>query len=171
MWGFIGAAALMAAAGAVEVVLGVDAEQETLEDVTAPLSAADEGGETEGQREPQQPAPGGADGKRSEAPRRRRPVRHPAMWSGFPEASAPVSKDDLFLEREVDRIVAALTDAGPVRRHELAALIAARRWGPGRFRRALRVALEEGRVQRVGRERYAVRADAELEPGEARPAT
>jgi hypothetical protein len=37
--GYVVAAALMAIAAVVELILGVDAEQETLEDVAEPLSA------------------------------------------------------------------------------------------------------------------------------------
>ena len=43
----------------------------------------------------------------------------------------------------------------PKSRQELARAVRARTWGPGRFRRALRMAQSERRVTRVGRDRYA----------------
>jgi hypothetical protein len=39
----------------------------------------------------------------------------------------------------------------PLRIPELAARVGARRWGPGRFREALREATAEGRVRRTSR--------------------
>jgi hypothetical protein len=40
-------------------------------------------------------------------------------------------------------------------RRELAQLVGARFWGPGRFPAALREAVESGRVRRVSRNRFA----------------
>ena len=61
---------------------------------------------------------------------------------------------DWELEREVDAIRSLLAEKGPLERDELAAALHARRWGPGRLREALRAALEEGAITRVGRARY-----------------
>jgi MFS family permease len=54
---------------------------------------------------------------------------------------------ELDLEREVDAITRALDEHGPVDRRELARLVGARYWGPGRFRQAIRAALDEHRVR------------------------
>lgn len=40
-------------------------------------------------------------------------------------------------------------------RDELAALVGARYWGPGRFRAALRETVNEGRAKRASRDTYA----------------
>jgi hypothetical protein len=59
------------------------------------------------------------------------------------------------LRREVDAIERALADRdGPTDRRELARVVGARFWGPGRFGAALREAVESGRAQRAGRNRY-----------------
>ncbi len=65
------------------------------------------------------------------------------------------------LEREVDIIARALQDHGTVSRHELERLVGARFWGPGRFRAALREALEEGRAQRRSHSSFAPAKPAE----------
>jgi hypothetical protein len=62
-------------------------------------------------------------------------------------------------ERDLDREIGAVsrtleTRAGPTSGAELARLAGARQWGPGRFKRALRGAVDEGRVRRVGRDAY-----------------
>jgi hypothetical protein len=59
------------------------------------------------------------------------------------------------LDREIEIITRALQDRGPADREELYELVAARYWGPGRFRAALREAVEEENVQRVSRNRFA----------------
>jgi MFS family permease len=62
---------------------------------------------------------------------------------------------DEDLDREIDVISRALAERGATERDELAQLVGARYWGPGRFRSALREAVEEGRAQRVSRTTYA----------------
>ena len=59
------------------------------------------------------------------------------------------------LEREVDAIARALDEHGATGRRDLARLVGARYWGPGRFGAALREAVEEGRVRRLSRTTYA----------------
>ncbi len=56
---------------------------------------------------------------------------------------------DTEVDREVEHIVRALDEAGPTTMHHLADLVAARRLGPGRFRKALREAVSRGRVVRL----------------------
>jgi hypothetical protein len=60
---------------------------------------------------------------------------------------------DRYIDREIDAIEQAAAD-GPKSRGELARAVNARTWGPGRFRRALRLAQSERRVTRVGRDTY-----------------
>ncbi len=68
---------------------------------------------------------------------------------------APARDEDL--DREIEIIERALADRGATSRDELATAVAARYWGPGRFRSALREAVEEGRARRVARNTYAPR--------------
>jgi MFS family permease len=58
------------------------------------------------------------------------------------------------LDREIDMIVRALEEHGPLDREELNHLVGGRYWGPGRFRAALRAAVQEGRVTRQSRTIY-----------------
>jgi hypothetical protein len=59
------------------------------------------------------------------------------------------------LDREVDLIARAVETNGLTDRRNLARLVGARRWGPGRFHGALEEALAEGRIRRAGRSTYA----------------
>jgi hypothetical protein len=59
-----------------------------------------------------------------------------------------------LLDREVESIGRAVDEGGPVSRADLERLVGGRRWGPGRFGRALDEAVREGRVRQVGRHRY-----------------
>ena len=59
------------------------------------------------------------------------------------------------LDREVAAISQALDEHGPTERRELARLIGARYWGPGRFRAALREAVQDGSARRVSRSTFA----------------
>jgi hypothetical protein len=59
------------------------------------------------------------------------------------------------LDREVDLIAHTVETNGPTERRNLARLVGARHWGPGRFRGALQEAVSEGRVRRTGRGTYA----------------
>ena len=59
------------------------------------------------------------------------------------------------LEPEVSAIERVLSGREePAERRELATLVGARSWGPGRFSDALREAVESGRVRRVSRNRF-----------------
>jgi hypothetical protein len=66
---------------------------------------------------------------------------------------APTAEQDL--DREIEVIARALDEHGPTDRDTLEAFVAARYWGPGRFRAALRQAVDEGRARRVSRNTYA----------------
>ena len=154
--GYLIGAALMIAAGLVEVWLGVDAEQKPLEEIATPLTAEDAD---------QHPAATGGTGTGPAAgqqQRRRRGRIEPALtpqapyrlWSPMPPVYA-VPIIDLARDREVDEIVAAL-GAGPLERRRLARLVRADLWGPGRFSSALRAAAVQGKVRRTGRSLYAL---------------
>src|SRR5690606_31724545 len=95
---------------------------------------------------------------------RRRFRPGPGSLGGSPgmPVSAPV--DDAELDREIDIIARALDEHGTTSRRELARMVGARYWGPGRFRTALREAIYEGSVRRVSR---ATVAPARLEDGAA----
>jgi MFS family permease len=62
--------------------------------------------------------------------------------------------DGADLDREIEMIERALRDSGTVERRELERRVGARFWGPGRFRAALREAVDEGRAQRFSRSTY-----------------
>jgi hypothetical protein len=66
---------------------------------------------------------------------------------------APTAEQDL--DREIAEIGRALDERGPTDRDELAALVGARYWGPGRFRAALGEALDEGVARRLSHNTYA----------------
>ena len=149
-------AAVMAFGGIVELILGVRAEQQPLEDIATPLTAqeAEEAKEAE---------PSAADRGPDGAPPRppgARARRHAALAPGpgkrlvlaVPAASGRDAPE--WLDNEVGIIERALEEHGELGRGELAQRIGARYWGPGRFRNALREALAEGAARRAGRDRY-----------------
>jgi MFS family permease len=127
--GFFIGAAVMALGGVVELVFGVKAEQAELEDIATPLTAEDA---EQPKQKPARPA---------------RPSTSPGMWVSSPVA--PVA-----LTREVERIETVLAEHGETDRRELARLVGARRWGPGRFSAALHEAVLSGRARRLRRGRF-----------------
>jgi MFS family permease len=78
----------------------------------------------------------------------------PGMVGTTAAATRMAALADEDLDREMDMIVRALEEHGPTERDELERLVGARYWGPGRFRDALREAVEEGRVVRLSRNTY-----------------
>ena len=95
----------------------------------------------------------------SVAPNRRRGEfreRGPRSWSPLqPGSSYEPDEDRYWLEREMSLIERALGDKGEMRRSELGDLIGCKYWGPGRFARALKAAVEQDRIKRSGFGRYA----------------
>jgi hypothetical protein len=78
----------------------------------------------------------------------------PGMHGTLSPASRLAARAREALDREIDAIMNALREHGPIRREELERLVGGRRWGPGRFRNALRAALEEGRVKQTSPTTY-----------------
>jgi MFS family permease len=141
--GYLIGGGLMIASGVVEIFLGVDAEQKSLEEIAAPLSAASDGEEAPAPvpagRGARRPMPGTA-GRRAWSPL--------YQASTFPPGNPPI-------EAEVGHLVAALEERGPLSTSGLSQALGGRYWGPGRLRTALRRAQAEGRVRRIGADRFA----------------
>ncbi len=137
--GYLIGGCLMFGAGIVEVLIGVNAERKSLESIAQPLSAA-----------------GASDGTAAGVRRwRTRPRTGGTAWAPLPQASR-FPRDNPYLGREIDIIVGALRDGGPLGSMELARRVGARYWGPGRFQGAMRMAVVTGRVRRLRRGRYVV---------------
>jgi MFS family permease len=77
------------------------------------------------------------------------PTRAVPAWM---VASSMDDADDL--DREIAAISQALDEHGATERQELARLVGARYWGPGRFRAALREAIEDGSARRLSRSTF-----------------
>ena len=146
-FGYLIGGLLMLAAGIVEIVVGVNAEQKPLEELAAPL-AAERVEERETPEHDQIPTrPTGP----TPLPRRRTGA---AAWSPAATVST-YPPDNPYLTAEVNALAAALAARSPQTSQELARSTSARHWGPGRFRSALRSGLASGRIRRVGHDRYA----------------
>lgn len=76
-----------------------------------------------------------------------RPYVQRGMWAGFTYVAATPSQDR-DLDTELSEIEQVLRDEGPLSKSELRSRVGSRRWGPGRFRQAFNVAVEEGRIER-----------------------
>jgi hypothetical protein len=75
---------------------------------------------------------------------------------------APTSDQDL--DTEIAAIARALDERGATSRDDLAGAVGARYWGPGRFRVALRAALEEGEARRLSHDTFAPPERTAVEP-------
>ena len=76
-------------------------------------------------------------------------------WSPFlSSSSVDVEQSDKYLRREVEMLERAVADQGEVRRRELGRLVGCKYWGPGRFGRALKVAVRDGRLSHPRRGFY-----------------
>jgi MFS family permease len=140
---FIGAA-VMAVGGIVELFYGVKAEQVPLENIAKPLTAE----EAEAEHMPE---------REREGRRRYRPgpgLEYPYYSPGFMGTSLRRPTALVELQHEVEAIGRAVDEGGPISRDELYRVAGGRRWGPGRFRRALDEAVATGRIRRAGRGRY-----------------
>ena len=157
--GYVIGAIVMAIGGIVELVLGVRAEQQQLEDIATPLTAeAAEGEEAEAK-------PGDEERERTERRHRDRESRSrrgrgryrlgPGSASYSPFIGFPTQQRPEWIDVEVDRIAREVGKEGEVDTRTLAARLSASRWGPGRYRAALREAIAEGAIVRTGRNRVA----------------
>jgi MFS family permease len=138
---FIGAG-VMAIGGIVELFFGVKAEQVPLENIAKPLTAEEAEQTPEREREGRRryrPGPG-----------LEYPYYSPGMFGTSLRRPTAVTE----LQSEVEAIGRAVDEGGPVSRDELYRAVAARRWGPGRFQRALGEAVASGRIRRTGRGRF-----------------
>jgi MFS family permease len=147
-WGWVLGSALMIGAGLVQAFMGVKAEQRGLEDIAKPV-LAEEAEEAAPEKEPERPP-----ARRGER-YRLGPSRtgQTAMWSpNYSYSERPAEDSDI--EREVEALVSAVAAEDGVSRRRLREMAESRYWGPGRFRRALRAAIEQGRIRSQGRDRF-----------------
>lgn len=157
--GYVIGGGLMVAAGIVEVLLGVNAEQQPLEALAAPLSAAEEDGDGQAAREALPASLSRQVGPWPVPPRR----LGRSAWAPLPQAS-DFPRANPFLAAETDRIVDALINESPQSLAQLSARLGARYWGPGRLREAVRSGVASGRIRRVGRARYAAASSGATQP-------
>jgi MFS family permease len=157
---FIGAAAMLLG-GIAELLWGVAAEQQPLEEVATPLTAEEAAGQQAERERQEQRAARIAHRQEFEkhGARRYRPGPTGEFYSpgylgtaGRESEFTALSEEEL--DREVDAIERALREHGPSDRHALAGYVGARRWGPRRFPRALDAAVHEGRAKRLARDTY-----------------
>ncbi len=153
-------AGVMAIGGIVELFLGVRAEQEQLEDIAKPISVEDaEREEGDGDAREDDAEAERERRRRARLERQRRGARRYRPGPGIsysPFIGAPAPRDDQWLDSEVEMLRWALEEGGEADRVELAKRVGARNWGPGRFTRALREAVAEGVVRKIGRHRFAL---------------
>ncbi len=101
-------------------------------------------------------APTRDEGSQHNQPRRRRfgPGEVGAGWS--PHISSSTGAPDATeTDREIEMLVRALSELGETSRRDLGDAVGCRYWGPGRFRRALRLGIDQGAITRVRRGVYA----------------
>ena len=150
--GFFIGAGVMALGGIAELLFGVKAEQEGLENIAKPLTA-----EEAEESDAEEKEAGEGDDKKKQRQERpalpeRQPYRRRPSSPGMPAFGPYVEPG---VEHEVEAIERALRDHGEATRRELARRVGARHWGPGRFRAALRQAGRERRIKPLGRGHYA----------------
>jgi MFS family permease len=175
---FLIGAGVMALGGIAEIFLGVRAEQTQLEDIAKPLTAeeaesgalpGDEGAADEPTAQERRYAHDDRERRWAEREERRNARERSSRRRYRPGPGAgdifyspgmvgtavhSRSASPAVLDREIDSIAAALEEHGAMSRDRLAALVGARRWGPGRVRHALDEALGEGRAVRISRTMY-----------------
>ena len=180
--GFFIGGAVMLLGGIAELLLGVRAEQQALENIALPLTAeeveADPRQFAEAVRHEREAGLSGEDKQRLRAHeervrrrgdrirererggwRRFRPGPGSTFYSpGMVGTSGTTSRwsatADEVLDDEIEELAGSLREQGPADRDELEERVQGQSWGPGRFRRALKEAVREGRVERLGLGRY-----------------
>ena len=170
-WAFCIGAAVMALGGVAELLFGVKAEGADLEDIARPLTAedaerAESAAESGSERTERSDRAGSAAAAESsagpEAGSRRERLRLGPGSAGVYAPWPSVSSRDVPPEvsaNEVNGIIDFVRDMEPVGEVELYRAIGARRWGPGRFRAAVREAVRQGAVHRNRRGRLEYRGD------------
>ncbi|HEY1285939.1 MAG TPA: MFS transporter [Solirubrobacterales bacterium] len=164
--GFFVGAGVMAIGGIAEILFGVRAEQESLEDVAKPLTAeeAERAEEPERAEESEEAVElrrrrqGWREAAEAHRRRERTGLRRYRPGPGR-FASSPgmllTTPDEPGLDHEIEIIERALGEHGSASRRELYRRVGGRYWGPGRFGAALREAVAEGRARRLRRDQYA----------------
>jgi MFS family permease len=157
--GFLIGAGAMALGGVAELLWGVPAEQRSLEAIATPLTAeeVDSGPAPipEGERAGEDELRGRiADRRARDHAHRLRPGSgsgsryfSPGMLGTAGTASRYDAASERSLDHEIELVTRVVVEDGGVDRAELSRRLRARGWGPGRFRRALRHAVREGRVR------------------------
>ena len=150
--GFFVGAVVMAVGGIAELIFGVKAEGQQLEDVAEPLTAESQDGESDTESE--------SEAETSAEPKQRRAPQRPARGR-FRPGPGPLSSaramsvsgphPQVPLDREIEIIDQALQEHGAANRRELRNRVGARYWGPGRFNAALGQAIVQGRAKRLPR--------------------
>lgn len=176
-WAFCIGAGVMALGGVAELLFGVKAEGADLEDIARPLTAEDaESAEstaagdsaeqterTEAAERPDQTEPARETEAKPETESQGSRLRPGPGSAGVYAPWPSVSSRDVPPEvsvNEVNGIIEFVRDMEPVGEVELYRAIGARRWGPGRFRAAVREAIRQGTVHRNRRGRLEYRGDA-----------
>jgi hypothetical protein len=76
-------------------------------------------------------------------------------WSPFLSSSTrDIEENDRYLQREIEMLERAVADQGELPRRELGRVVGCKYWGPGRFSRALKAAVRDGRISRPRRGYY-----------------
>lgn len=179
---YIGAG-VMALGGVIELIFGVKAEGESLEDLATPLTVH-EGDEESAEPMEDRDVDGDADSDESSAEtdnseraesdrarreriatrgerhqvsmtgaRRYRPGRGQTIYSPWMATSTPSNQDET-LDHEIEALANIVAEQGELTSRALYEIAGARYWGPGRFRGALREAVAEGRIARRGNRRF-----------------
>jgi MFS family permease len=166
---FLIGAAVMAVGGIAELLFGVEAAGQQLEDIAQPLTVEDAEGKTpveDGGKEgePDEPDDSAESDQRIRERLERRRARDragmrryrpgPGYGSRSPAIGSAAPPPEEALDTEIEVLVRALAEHGPTERHQLATLVGARYWGPGAFHAALRTAVADGEVQRTTRNTY-----------------
>ncbi len=157
---FLIGAAVMAVGGVVELVFGVKAEGQKLEDLAMPLTTADED-EEPSEHDQERAARQARIAERTERERAASRTRRyrpgpPAGWYGAWREPPTPGVPESALDHEVETIARAVSEHDPMSVRELHRAVGARYWGPGEFRKAMRVALAESRIARHSRGKVGV---------------
>lgn len=179
--GFFIGAAVMLIGGMAELFFGINAEQQSLEEIAKPLSvehAEADGVVGERARERSEDAHSIRERIAARRERERAGLRRYRPGPGLTFSSRGMLTStqvaaavEVDVDREVEIIVRALNETGAIHRDQLAKIIGAGYWGPGMFRSAIHQATVEGRIHRISRTIFAPVVEARKTAPEARTAT